>query len=135
MVRPQLFILFMNEFYEMLNEYECKDIYIDESLPSLITNVRADDIVCFADFLPALQKQVENLNCLECFCMKCGMKVNMTKSKVMVSSRGGILGKSEKWYYRGVWGQLQILGHNFYKYLGTIFYSIFTLGKTQSSQA
>ena len=36
MVSPQLIILLMNEFYEILNEYECKGIYVDELLPSFV---------------------------------------------------------------------------------------------------
>ena len=53
----------------------------------------ADDVTLQATTSSGLQNQ---LNCLLDCCVKMGIKVNEDKTKVMVFSKGGHLGKQEK---------------------------------------
>ena len=58
----------------------------------------AGDIANVADFVTHLQHQL--LNQLNCFCDNYGMKVNMSKTKIMVFITGGIVKVNEKWFYQ-----------------------------------
>ncbi len=67
-----------------------------------------------ADTIGGLQKQIEQL---EKCCNLYGMRVNLSKTKIMVVRRGGSLNKDEKWYFVGE--QIEVV--NCYKYLGMWF--------------
>ena len=115
----------------MCKEQGCKGIYIDENAPNIIMLLFADDMVFCSDIVARLQK---GLNLLEEYSVKWGLKVNLSKTKVMVFRRGGTLKKSEVWYYDGV----KLDTTSAYKYLGLIFTpkgSWFTATKTLASQA
>ena len=66
---------------------------------------------------------VEYLNrkirALEKFCGKWGMEVNLSKTKVIVFRNGGVMYKSEKFFYRGE----KVKTVTYYRYLGLIFSS------------
>ena len=58
------------------------------------------------------------------------MKVNMSKTKIMVFRRGGIVKVNEKWYYQNK--KLDIVSE--YKYLGMYFTSFLKCRRTQMHQ-
>ena len=134
MLSPFLFALYLNAFVEMIQSYQCQGIYVSESFPNVCTLLYADDMVLCADTIGNLQKQ---LNVLEIYCQKWGMKVNMKKSMIVVYRNGGILKKNEKWHFKG---QL-IQCVNQYKYLGMMFCSTLNWNialqtlRTQSNKA
>ena len=111
---PFLFVLYINELMENMKNMGCQGIYIDENAPNIMMLYFADDIVDGADTVGRLQYMI---NVLENYCHKWGMYVNLTKTKIMVFRRGGILKKYEKWFFKGQ--QLEVV--SFYKYLGLIF--------------
>ena len=74
----------------------------------------ADDIVIFAASAQELQN---NLNLLSEYCHRNRLKVNTSKTKIMVFRRGGILPRDMKFYYSNV--ELSIVNH--FSYLGIVF--------------
>ena len=74
----------------------------------------ADDVSCFSDTIIRLQRLI---NLIENFCKSVGMKLNLSKTKIMVFRNGGILKHAEKWFYQGV--EVEVV--SVYKYLGVYF--------------
>ena len=74
----------------------------------------ADDLALIADTSIDLQRR---LNCLEKYCNKWNMKLNMDKSNIVVFKNGGNLSRNEKWYYKNE--PLNIV--TAYKFLGVFF--------------
>jgi len=122
MVSPLLFILFLNEYIAMFKE-NCKGKGIQiESITEVQTLLYADDIMAnVSDTIGGLQKETEQLvkklNSWQIFCGLYSMRVNLSKTKVMVFRRAGTLNKNEKWYFAGQ--QIEVV--NCYKYLGMWF--------------
>ena len=58
----------------------------------------ADDLAMINDTVGRLQAE---LNTLSTFCSNYGLRVNNTKTKIMVFRNGGTLRQSEKWFYQG----------------------------------
>ena len=56
-----------------------------------------NDLAPIADTPVDLQRR---LNCLENYCEKWNMTVNMEKSNIIVFKNGGSLSKHEKWYFK-----------------------------------
>ena len=127
MISPMLFVFFINELYEVFYQNGCQGIYVDENLPNILSLMFADDIANVADFVTHLQQQLNQLNC---FCENYGMKVNMSKTKIMLFRRGGIVKVNEKWYYQNK--KLDIVSE--YKYLGMYFTSFLKWRRTQMHQ-
>lgn len=105
LLSPLLFALFLNDLHDELGA----GLNIGE------TNIRillyADDIVIFADKPHILQLMI---NRLERYCMNWSMKVNLSKSKIMVFRRGGKLANHEKWTFNRTYVEVV----NSYVYLG-----------------
>ena len=116
MLSPFMFIMYIDTLVKMLNDAECSGIFVNETLPNLLLLMYADDIALCADTVGRLQKQI---NVLEEFCLKWGMKVNMKKTKVLVFRRGGIVRQNEKCFFH----KKKIENVSYYKYLGVIFSS------------
>ena len=57
------------------------------------------------------------MNVLEKLCEKWGMEINLSKTKVIVFRNGGVMSKSEKFFYRGE----KVKTVTYYRYLGLIF--------------
>ena len=55
MLSPALFIQFLNEYINMLNESDCKGVFITEELPNLLGLMYADDIGNVTDTVGRLQ--------------------------------------------------------------------------------
>ena len=94
-VVSELFILFVNELEHMLKLSEFKGIHVWEATEVLLL-MYADDIVLVGETVIQLQRKI---NILEQFCKKHGMKVNLDKTKVMISRNGGITAKKESFCY------------------------------------
>lgn len=82
----------------------------------------ADDLALVADNFKELQRKID---CLEMYCEKWGLTVNLSKTKVLVFKNGGFNRQTEKWTYKG--DQIQVVAD--YCYLGVIFGSTLNWGK------
>ena len=71
----------------------------------------ADDVSCFSDTIIRLQILI---SLIDHFCKSEGMKLNLSKTKIMIFRNGGILKHTEKWFYQGV----EVEDVSVYKYLG-----------------
>ena len=85
---PLLFILYIDELINMLAACGTPGIFVNESVSSLHMIMYADDICAVNDTVGRVQSQ---LNVLEMFCQRYGLKVNMAKTKLMVFRNGGPL--------------------------------------------
>ena len=115
MISPFLFILYVNKLINMLNEFHNPGLYIDETF-SFDLLMYADDIALVNDTIGRLQKSI---NTLSTFCDCYGLKVNMSKTNVIVFRNGGPLRHNEHVFYRGE----PITCVSYYKYLGILFSS------------
>ena len=110
MLSPFIFSIYLNELINSLNKTR---IYLSETYPCVNILLYADDIDICADTVGNLQSQIE---CLDVFCKNWDMKVNLSKSKVMVFRNGGIVRLNEKCFFQGK----QIETVSYYKYLGLL---------------
>ena len=92
---PFLFTLFIGKLVEMLSCYDCQGIQVNEDAMNIMILLYADDVVKGAVTVKRLQDMI---NVLQEFCNKWGLLANMTKTKVMVFRKGGVLRNNEKWY-------------------------------------
>ena len=109
MSSPFLFIMFLNEFIKLLNNSDCKGIYVDEDIPNVMQLLFADDMANADDTVINLQRQI---NVLSDFCRKYGMSVNLNKTKTTVFGRGRPIRKIVRWYFNNE--QIQTVAY--YKY-------------------
>jgi hypothetical protein len=106
-------------------------IFVDETFDNVSALLYADDLNKLSDTVGHLQNLI---NSLSDFCQKWGLSVNLSKTKVMVFRRGGVLKKNEKWFLQSK----KIEVTTYYKYLGLTFSSrlSWTMGqKTLAAQA
>jgi hypothetical protein len=116
MISPLLFILYINQLVYMCQQAGNPGLYLNEHFPSVHVIMYADDIAMVNDTVGRLQA---GLNTLSEFCQNYGLRVNKTKSKIMVFRNGGTLRKNEKWFFNGT----RIDTVTYYKYLGITFSS------------
>ena len=113
-----LFNLYINDLPELLN-LRGKTSDQLEATPKL-GNTDISSLL-FADDLLILSLSKEDLQCkiacLENFCNKWGLELNLSKTKIMIFNRQGSLIKRFKFYFRG--NELEIT--NQYTYLGFTF--------------
>ena len=114
MLSPFLFSLYVGEIVTMLEEADCKGVFINDDIPNLTSLLFADDLAVCADTVGRLQKMIDVIAKL---CDRWGLSVNMNKSKVMVFRNGGPLRLNEKWFFNGI--PLGVVSA--YKYLGAMF--------------
>ena len=88
----------------------------------------ADDIVIFANTQEQLQSSLDLL--LE-YCNKWKLTINVSKTKVMVFRKGGVLPRNLVFYYNGV--VLEIVKE--FKYLGIVFKSGGSFSEAQNTLA
>lgn len=123
---PILFSLFVEDLELFLQDNTNSGLLIDDIVLMLL--LFADDMVIFGKSPQELQT---NLNMLHEYCKIWGLKVNTTKTKIMVfRKRGGLL-RNESWTYNGV--NIDVV--NDFNYLGTVFNYTgnFTLNQTYLS--
>ena len=106
-----LFILFINDLIDELNNSGINGIQISANEPDVLTILYADDMANVGDTVRFLQMQID---IILRFCERTNMKINLQKTKVMVFRNGGILRYYEKWYYDGI----EIETVSAYKYMG-----------------
>ena len=116
MLSPFLFVLYLNLFIRDINAEFNNGIFVTETAGKIQLLLYADDIVCISDTVGRLQQQI---NKLENYCLKWGMKVNLNKTKVIVFRNGGPLRQNEHWFYQGT----EIQAVSSYRYLGVVFTS------------
>ena len=109
---PVLFSLFINELALEIIENGRHGVTFD--LLELFILLFADDIILLSTTVVGLQRQ---LNSLYTASQRLELRVNMSKTNVIVFRKGGYLARYEKWVY----GRNVISVVNAYKYLGLYF--------------
>jgi len=116
MISPLLFIFYINQLVYMCQQSGNPGVYLSEHFSSVQIILYADDIAMVNDTVGRLQA---GLNTLSKFCQDYGLRVNKTKTKIMVFRNGGTLRKNERWYFDGT----RVETVTYYKYLGITFSS------------
>ena len=97
MLSPFLFTIYLNELIlELRNEGE-NGVFINENIGYIQTLVYADDLVCVADTVGNLQKQV---NIIQNYCKNWGTKVNLDKTKLLYSETEVLVDKMNSGFMR-----------------------------------
>ena len=109
---PFLFSMFLNDLEEDFLIHGIEGI--DIGLIKLFILLYADDIVIFSSSSEALQ---DGLNQLEAYCKRWKLKVNTSKTKVMVFRNGGILPRNLNFTFDNT--VLEIVSK--FTYLGVVF--------------
>ncbi len=128
MLSPFLFIFYLNELIQHVDDKNCQGIYLNESHPNVTLLLYADDLVIVGDHIGRVQK---TLDALSEFCVKWGLKVNMSKTKCMVFRNGGIVKRNEHLYYNGI----KLENVPYYKYLGVTMSTRLSWSPAQSTLA
>ena len=111
MISPFLFIFYLNELVRTCTDLP--GIYIDENHTNLNMLLYADDLVIIGDHVGRIQHLLNSLNA---YCKKWGLSVNLSKTKAMVYRNGGIIKKTETFYF----DDKQLESVSYYKYLGIL---------------
>jgi hypothetical protein len=113
-ISPLIFSLFISDLSTFFRQNNLTGIQINNVIDILML-LYADDLIIFCDSVPDTNNK---LKCLETYCNKWELKVNVTKSKILVFHRGKIK-KNKKFYFKG--NEMEVV--NKYNYLGVNFYS------------
>ena len=111
---PVLFSLFINELALEIINCGRHGATLSYDFIELFILLFADDIVLLSETIVGLQTQLNNLHRAA---MQLQLKVNMSKSNIVVFRKGGHLAAREIWFYGG----LEMAVVNSYKYLGIYF--------------
>lgn len=109
---PLLFSLFLNDIEEQFIQHGMEGL--DTDIIKIFMLLYADDIVIFANSAEKLQ---ESLNILSDYCRRWKLCINVTKTKIMVFRKGGLLNRDLAFYYEN--NQLEIVKS--FRYLGIVF--------------
>ena len=123
---PLLFSLYLNDIEEQFINLGLDGIDVD--MFKIFVLLYADDIVIFANTQEQLQNSLDLL--LE-YCNKWKLTINVSKTKVMVFRKGGVLPRNLVFYYNGV--VLEIVKE--FKYLGIVFTSGGSFSEAQNTLA
>ena len=111
---PILFSLFINELTSKIMRTGRHGAQFIEDFMQIFILLLADDIVLLSETITGLQTQLNNLY-LGATSLQ--LKVNMSKSNIIVFRKGGYLKAREHWNYNG--SVMPVV--NIYKYLGIYF--------------
>ena len=111
---PVLFTLFVNELANDIIQNGRHGVTFSIDTLELFILLLADDIVLLAETIVGLQTQ---LNILHQKSLSLGLRVNLSKSNIIVFRKGGYLGSRERWFLGN--SNMQVV--NAYKYLGIYF--------------
>ena len=111
---PILFLFFIDELEKMFKQNNARGIQLHPDTIQVFLLMFADDLALMADTVGELQRQ---LNLLSDFCQNYKLKVNESKTKVVVFKNGGVLARHESWTYRNA--KLEVV--NKFCYLGLLF--------------
>ncbi|MEW8544973.1 MAG: reverse transcriptase family protein [Candidatus Thiodiazotropha sp.] len=106
-----LFSLFINDLVDELKDSGIKGIQVSNDESDILAILYADDMANVSDTVRALQAQIDVISS---FCDRTEMKINLSKTKVIVFRNGGFLREYEKWYFNGE----SIETVSSYKYMG-----------------
>ena len=109
-----LFSLFVNELANDIINNGRHGVRISRDLVELFILLFADDLVLLSETVVGLQRQLNNLYTSS---RKLDLKVNMSKTNIIVFRKGGYLAEREQWYF----GRERVTVVNAYKYLGLYF--------------
>ncbi|MCG8034648.1 MAG: endonuclease/exonuclease/phosphatase family protein, partial [Candidatus Thiodiazotropha taylori] len=123
---PLLFSMFLNDIEEHLVLSGLEGI--DVNMFKMFLLLYADDIVLFANSADELQ---EGLNMLSDYCQRWKLKINVSKTKIMVFRKGGILPRNLAFYYDGE--LLEIVSK--FRYLGIVFTAGGSFSEAQNTLA
>ena len=118
---PVLFSLFVNELALDVIDNGRHGATFNIDFYELFILLLADDVVLLSESVVGLQNQ---LNSLQRAASSLQLKVNMTKSNIIVFRKGGYLGARERWLYSGI--VMPVV--NVYKYLGIYFSTRLSFG-------
>jgi hypothetical protein len=96
---PILFSFFIDELDAEMNNSNIPGIQLHPDITQILLLMFADDLALLADTAVGLQRQ---LNLLSDFCNTNKLKVNESKTKIVVFKNGGILSRHESWIYNTV---------------------------------
>ena len=123
---PFLFSIYINDIEgELINE-NAKGV--DIGLIKLFLLLYADDITLFSDSADGLQ---EGFNILSEYCDRWKLKVNLSKTKVMIFRKGGRLPNDIAFRYKGT--EIEIVQQ--FSYLGVVFTSGGSFSNAQATLA
>ncbi|MEW8544944.1 MAG: reverse transcriptase family protein [Candidatus Thiodiazotropha sp.] len=108
---PILFSLFINDLIDDLKQSGVRGIHISNNGEEILAIAYADDFAEVSDSVRALQIQIDITSR---FCDRTKMKVNLSKTKIIVFRNGGFLRDMEKWFFKGE----EIQAVSSYKYMG-----------------
>jgi hypothetical protein len=120
--------MYLNELVKLCYTENCQGVFINENFPNICLLLYADDLILCSDTVGRLQKLI---NTLQKYCKISGMKVNLSKTKVMIFRNGGVLRKNEHLFYQGK----EIESTTYYKYLGIMFSSRLKWSKATNTLA
>ena len=109
---PFLFSLFLNDLEKEFSDHVGTGVGI--GMASLYLLLFADDLILFAPTAIYMQRMI---NLLEKYCDKWKLKINTSKTKIMVFRKGGYLRHYENWTLYGK----NVPVTSQYNYLGVIF--------------
>ena len=111
---PVLFSLFINELALEIISNGRHGVRLSQDAIELFILLFADDLVLLSETAVGLQAQ---LNTLHSASVRLQLKVNMSKSNIIVFRKGGYLASRERWFVGGQ--KMDVV--NAYKYLGVYF--------------
>ena len=111
---PVLFSLFINDLTSEITRYGRHGVQLSGNALELFILLLADDVVLLSETVVGLQTQLSNLRRAA---ESLQLKVNMSKSNIIVFRKGGYLSARERWFYDG--NVMPVV--NVYKYLGVYF--------------
>ena len=111
---PQLFIMFINELAYNVAKNGKFGIQLIPNEVELFLLLFADDVTLISSSPKGLQNQIDRLNEES---RRLSLRVNTSKTKIMIFRKGGYISKGEKWQLNGE--VIEIV--NSYKYLGSEF--------------
>ena len=123
---PLLFSLFLNDIEEQFSHSGVEGLDLD--LFKIFMLLYADDIVVFANNAEQLQA---GLDVLSEYCARWKLKVNVSKTKILVFRKGGMLPRNLVFTYDNE--PLEIVKS--FKYLGIVFTTGGSFSETQSTLA
>ena len=125
---PVIFDVFINDLVEYLR-LECnRGVFVSNDIEDILALLFANDVSCFADTVFNLPKQLDSIHK---FCKSFRMCLNLDKTKIVVFRKGGVLKKSEKWFYDGK----EIETVSLQKYLGALITSRLCWSSLKNNQA
>ena len=85
-----LFNLYINDIFEMIDRHSVSDVYLDKA-NKINALMYADDLILISRTKEGLQRQID---CLQEYCQKWKIRINIKKTKTMIFNRGNKLRKT-----------------------------------------